>query len=522
MKTPTILISSVFCMLVSVVQTRPEVLDRDPRISQIRGGSRAEMTEFPFAAEVLLPGGDNQIGIGPDEGGSCSGSLIAPNWVLTAAHCLNEQDIRQSVIAIMFDWDTVPSGGTPFVKGSEIQQVFLHPDEEIDLGLIQFQTESYRPILYEPIRLASPDEEEGFFNEPDPDRATVLGRGRTRQNDPASGGEWRYVQLDVARAGTPSPQLCSGQTKVALICGGGPTKGILEGDSGGPLIIQEDGKWKQIGVTSYFNPSGPQRSYFYRTSYAWDWLTEHIPELAETSPPSDPPPSGSYSHELLFPHIGIGQGMTSDLIMFSPAESKMTIHGRIRFHDDDGEDLHLIPSENSEFSLEPNEFKVFSPVPGSALQVGSARVESTAPLTGFIRFRVPGIGMATIESPRLATKARFPISSLDLRTGFALRIHRSASTANIQFWFVSPDGRKRLKVNTYGLGPQYHVSNFVHEVYDPNFLGDTFYRTLGVHPEDFTGWFEVHARFGSLFSLVALEMGDNPGEFSGIPIHVLE
>ena len=57
-------------------------VDGDGRTSRIVGGATAEPNEYPWQASLQYRSGTRWYHF-------CGGSLIAPNWILTAAHCLD-------------------------------------------------------------------------------------------------------------------------------------------------------------------------------------------------------------------------------------------------------------------------------------------------------------------------------------------------------------------------------------------------------------------------------------------------
>ena len=64
------------------------------------------MLEFPFTAETSVPQGSG----GDEYHHLCSGGVIDPEWVITAAHCLDGGNIRSSFLAIRFDQSNASSG----------------------------------------------------------------------------------------------------------------------------------------------------------------------------------------------------------------------------------------------------------------------------------------------------------------------------------------------------------------------------------------------------------------------------
>ena len=209
---------------------------------RIIGGEEVGPEEWPFVARI------------DDPRGLCTASLVAPNWLLTAAHCLVDHDgsvTDPSELSVFLghDWDTGVCENTR----DEIGRVIVHPDYYFkgagfrnDVALVEI----LEPAPATPIRILTPEEE--AWHAPSGSAATTVGWGR--RDD----GSYPRILHDVdIPLWTPEDCLRDSLWKNSEIvhertlCAGAEGMGTDPGDSGGPLLVAlPDDGWGQLGITS--------------------------------------------------------------------------------------------------------------------------------------------------------------------------------------------------------------------------------------------------------------------------------
>ncbi|MCF3124858.1 serine protease [Streptomyces arenae] len=248
-----------------------------PAAHAIIGGTEVSNDTYPFMTALLEKGPgsarDRQF---------CGGSLVTPDTIATAAHCLVDEagkPVKPKTLQVAVG-RTVLSAKQGQIRNIAKGGVFVHPrylkgQEAYDVAFLQ---------LEKPVRgispVALPTQGTDALIRPG-QKATVAGWGNTDTVLPYTPDRLRQVKVPIlshAECGTSYKEY---DAKVNF-CAGVETKDSCQGDSGGPIFRKVPGREAPIlvGVVSYGDGCGAQGAPGVYTSLSSDKLWKTLGDSA--------------------------------------------------------------------------------------------------------------------------------------------------------------------------------------------------------------------------------------------------
>jgi secreted trypsin-like serine protease len=277
-------------------------LAANPPQSRIIGGSDAQNGEFPWAGILIKNVYNSASGqfIGRS---SCGSSLIAPSWIITAAHCVVDDPGTYSTdmtVKIGEVDQTISNGDI-----RRITQKIVHPSYNPfnfnnDIALLKLESPSSFSPLYLPDTDVASGITTGSF-------LTTVGWGATQ-----FGSGTRILQkisLNAVHQATCESQYRQSPSGLRvnenMLCASAIGRDSCQGDSGGPLMISSGGLYPRYffaGLTSFGEGcANPNFSGVYtRITKYIAWINSNItdtllPEVTPLSPITGQQASGQLS-----------------------------------------------------------------------------------------------------------------------------------------------------------------------------------------------------------------------------------
>jgi len=221
----------------SVACGRPQINEQ-----RVVAGRRAKEGRWPWQVLLLFSG----------EGG-CGGSIVGPRHVVTAAHCVEKKEERCRLSVRVGELNRRETSGHEVEH--RVTTVYSHPDYNVpsyvnnDIAVLELE----KPIQFnkyvQPVCLPQNDPPVGT-------KCFVTGWGKTKH----PGNMIRFLQQ--AKMPVVDHDVCNKKNKGGIgvkvtdhmLCagdGGRTRKSACHGDSGGPFVCNNNGRWELQGVTSH-------------------------------------------------------------------------------------------------------------------------------------------------------------------------------------------------------------------------------------------------------------------------------
>ncbi|KAM6155242.1 tryptase alpha/beta-1-like [Rhynchocyon petersi] len=243
----------------------------------IVGGTEASRSKWPWQVSLRIYTGSYWMHF-------CGGSLVHPQWVLTAGHCVGPEHYHPSGFMVQL-------GEQHLYYHDQllpINRIIVHPkfytvEQGADIALLELQdpvnTSSH-------VQLVTLPPVSQTFPQGTPCWVTGWGDVYSKESLPPP-YPLQQVKVPIVENSLCDANYHNGShtgdnfhiVHDGMMCAGTEGHGPCKRDSGGPLVCKVSGTWMQAGVFSWgeacVQPDKP--GIYTRVTYYLDWIHRHVP-----------------------------------------------------------------------------------------------------------------------------------------------------------------------------------------------------------------------------------------------------
>lgn len=204
---------------------------------RIIGGENAVSGSYPWVVSLQSKDGRH----------FCGASLLDKQWVLTAAHCVeNETAAGMQVVVSEYNTKKVDTGEVKV----DVEAIYIHQkyEDENDIAVLKLA----RAVDKKAVNMASKTFTNALAAKVP---LTVMGWGNTSTSGEEFPEILQQVKVPLFDQGSCKKSYATVKQNVTdnMICAGlsAGGKDSCQGDSGGPLVIESSGNWVQVGIVSF-------------------------------------------------------------------------------------------------------------------------------------------------------------------------------------------------------------------------------------------------------------------------------
>ena len=321
---------------------------------RVVGGRPAASGSWPWQVALVTADGDHLF---------CGGSVIAPRWVLTAAHCVKDETtgalMAPDELQVLAGTQHLDEGGLKI----DVKRIEMHEDYEAastgnDIALLELaRAAGVRAVVLPDMNRVREVATLGAL-------ATVTGwglmdhRGGLGMPSRLMEVELPLVEERTCRAAYPAQYRIDSST----VCAGFPSGGkdSCLGDSGGPLVVRDGDDWLQVGIVSWgAGCARPGKYGVYTSTGAFaEWVERRtgleLAAAADTSSPGPVLPSPSKPPEPPVPPESHRGDRALVIGINRYADSRFDLEGAVQ----DADNMRALLAEHLGF--DPDEVRVLT------------------------------------------------------------------------------------------------------------------------------------------------------------------